>query len=131
MKLNKRLRYSDNPEDLVLRKEDIINVIRELVDIRNGYGEVDDIDNLGNRRVRCVGEMVEKQFRMGLFRGRAIPAKERLSLVDREPLMPQDLLNAKPITATLKEFLAQVSCPGSWIKITHYLKLLIRGEYLL
>jgi DNA-directed RNA polymerase subunit beta len=103
MKLNRRLRYTDDVEDLVLRKEDVINVIKELVSIRNGYGSVDDIDNLGNRRVRCVGEMVEKQFRMGLFRVER-SAKERLSLVDREPLMPQDLLNAKPITATLKEF---------------------------
>ena len=103
MKLNRRLRYTNNVEDVVLQKEDILNVVRELVSIRNGYGEVDDIDNLGNRRVRCVGEMVEKQFRMGLFRVER-SAKERLSLVDREPLMPQDLLNAKPITATLKEF---------------------------
>ena len=103
MKMNRRLRYKDDINDVVLRKEDIFNVIKELVNIRNGYGSVDDIDNLGNRRVRCVGEMVEKQFRMGLLRVER-SAKERLSLVDREALMPQDLLNAKPITATLKEF---------------------------
>ena len=103
MKMNRRLRYKDDVQDVVLRKEDIFNVISELVNIRNGYGSVDDIDNLGNRRVRCVGEMVEKQFRMGLLRVER-SAKERLSLVDREALMPQDLLNAKPITATLKEF---------------------------
>ena len=103
MKLNRRLRYKKDVQELVLNKEDIFNVLSELVNIRNGYGSVDDIDNLGNRRVRCVGEMVEKQFRMGLLRVER-SAKDRLSLVDRESLMPQDLLNAKPITATLKEF---------------------------
>ncbi|WP_111658269.1 DNA-directed RNA polymerase subunit beta [Isoalcanivorax indicus] len=82
---------------------DIVDVIRTLVDIRNGNGIVDDIDNLGNRRVRSVGEMAENQFRVGLVRvERAV--KERLSLAESEGLMPQDLINAKPVAAAVKEF---------------------------
>ncbi|AKC32316.1 DNA-directed RNA polymerase subunit beta [Candidatus Pantoea carbekii] len=87
----------------VLSKEDIIDVMRKLIDIRNGKGEVDDIDHLGNRRIRSVGEMAENQFRMGLIRvERAV--KERLSLGDLDTLMPQDMINAKPISAAVKEF---------------------------
>ncbi|MEY1663194.1 DNA-directed RNA polymerase subunit beta [Isoalcanivorax beigongshangi] len=82
---------------------DIVDVIRTLVDIRNGHGIVDDIDHLGNRRVRSVGEMAENQFRVGLVRvERAV--KERLSLAESEGLMPQDLINAKPVAAAVKEF---------------------------
>ncbi|AJD46983.1 DNA-directed RNA polymerase subunit beta [Isoalcanivorax pacificus W11-5] len=82
---------------------DIVEVIRTLVDIRNGNGIVDDIDHLGNRRVRSVGEMAENQFRVGLVRvERAV--KERLSLAESEGLMPQDLINAKPVAAAVKEF---------------------------
>src|SRR5690606_27786363 len=81
---------------------DIVEVIRTLVDIRNGNGIVDDIDHLGNRRVRSVGEMAENQFRVGLVRvERAV--KERLSLAESEGLMPQDLINAKPVAAAVKE----------------------------
>ena len=77
-------------------------MLKTLIDIRNGKGEVDDIDHLGNRRVRCVGEMTENQFRVGLVRvERAV--KERLSLAESENLMPQDLINAKPVAA-IKEF---------------------------
>nr|GFB65956.1 beta subunit of RNA polymerase, chloroplastic [Tanacetum cinerariifolium] len=86
-----------------LNKEDIIDVIKKLIDIRNGKGEVDDIDHLGNRRIRSVGEMAENQFRLGLVRvERAV--KERLSVGDLETLMPQDMINAKPISAAVKEF---------------------------
>ncbi|SUG90669.1 DNA-directed RNA polymerase subunit beta [Salmonella enterica subsp. enterica] len=77
--------------------------MKKLIDIRNGKGEVDDIDHLGNRRIRSVGEMAENQFRVGLVRvERAV--KERLSLGDLDTLMPQDMINAKPISAAVKEF---------------------------
>ncbi len=82
---------------------DILDVLKTLVDIRNGKGMVDDIDHLGNRRVRCVGEMTENQFRIGLVRvERAV--KERLSLAESEGLMPQEMINAKPVSAAIKEF---------------------------
>jgi DNA-directed RNA polymerase subunit beta len=103
MKFNRRLGRPEDTGSNVLSKEDIIDVIKELLHIRNGLGNVDDIDHLGNRRVRCVGEMTENQFRVGLVRvERAV--KERLSLVETENLMPQDLINAKPVSAAIKEF---------------------------
>jgi DNA-directed RNA polymerase subunit beta len=87
----------------ILSNEDIVDVLRTLVDIRNGKGEVDDIDHLGNRRVRSVGEMTENQFRVGLVRvERAV--KERLNQAETEGLSPQDLINAKPVAAAIKEF---------------------------
>ena len=87
----------------VLSMEDILAVLKVLVDIRNGNGVVDDIDHLGNRRIRCVGEMTENVFRIGLVRvERAV--KERLSLAEAEGLTPQDLINAKPVAAAIKEF---------------------------
>ncbi len=87
----------------VLRKDDIIGVIRTLVDLRDGKGEIDDIDHLGNRRVRSVGELMENQYRIGLLRmERAI--KERMSSVDIDTVMPQDLINAKPAAAAVREF---------------------------
>ncbi len=103
MKFNRRLGRSEVTGSGVLAKEDIIDVLRELINIRNGIGTVDDIDHLGNRRVRSVGEMVENQFRLGLVRvERAV--KERLSLADAENLMPQEIINAKPVAASIKEF---------------------------
>ncbi|WMY95394.1 MAG: DNA-directed RNA polymerase subunit beta [Arsenophonus sp.] len=87
----------------ILDKQDIIDVMKKLIDIRNGKGEVDDIDHLGNRRVRSVGEMAENQFRIGLVRVER-GVKERLSLGDLEALMPQDMINPKPISAAIKEF---------------------------
>ena len=103
MKFNRRLGRSEVTGPGVLTKEDIIDVLRELIKIRNGHGTVDDIDLLGNRRVRSVGEMVENQFRLGLVRvERAV--KERLSLADAENLMPQEIINAKPVAASIKEF---------------------------
>jgi DNA-directed RNA polymerase subunit beta len=103
MKFNRRVNRDDLGGVGVLSKEDIIAVIRVLVDIRDGRGEVDDIDHLGNRRVRSVGEMTENQFRVGLVRvERAV--KDRLSLADVENLVPQDLINAKPVSAAIKEF---------------------------
>ncbi|SET90128.1 MULTISPECIES: DNA-directed RNA polymerase subunit beta [Marinobacter] len=103
MKLNRRLGREESTGEGTLTNEDIIDVLRTLIDIRNGNGNVDDIDNLGNRRIRSVGEMAENQFRVGLVRvERAV--RERLSLAESEGLMPQDLINAKPVAAAVKEF---------------------------
>ncbi len=103
MKFNRRLRREDEVGEGILSKEDIVDVLRELIDIRNGNGIVDDIDHLGNRRIRCVGEMAENQFRVGLVRvERAV--KERLTQAESEGLMPQELINAKPVSAAIKEF---------------------------
>jgi len=103
MKFNRRLGRDEVTGSGVLDREDIVDVLRTLVDIRNGKGMVDDIDHLGNRRVRSVGEMAENQFRVGLVRvERAV--KERLSMAESEGLMPQDLINAKPVSAAVKEF---------------------------
>jgi DNA-directed RNA polymerase subunit beta len=103
MKFNRRVGRDVHTGLGVLTKEDIVDVLHVLVDIRDGKGEVDDIDHLGNRRVRSVGEMTENQFRVGLVRvERAV--KERMSLSDVESLMPQDLVNAKPVSAAIKEF---------------------------
>src|SRR5438045_9291045 len=82
---------------------DIIDVLKVLIDIRNGNGQVDDIDHLGNRRVRSVGEMAENAFRIGLVRvERAV--KERLTIAESEPIMPQEMINAKPVAAAVREF---------------------------
>ena len=103
MKFNRRLGREDITGEGILNKEDIIDVLRTLIEIRNGKGSVDDIDHLGNRRVRSVGEMAENAFRVGLIRvERAV--KERLSLAESEGLMPQDMINAKPVAAAVKEF---------------------------
>lgn len=103
MKFNRRVGRKDSTGPGILSKDDIIAVLKTLIDIRDGRGEVDDIDHLGNRRVRSVGEMAENQFRVGLVRvERAV--KERLSLAESDGLMPQDLINAKPVSAAIKEF---------------------------
>jgi len=103
MKFNRRLGREETTGSGTLTKVDIIDVLKELIAIRNGNGTVDDIDHLGNRRVRSVGEMIENQFRVGLVRvERAV--KERLTLADSEGLMPQEIINAKPVSAAVKEF---------------------------
>ncbi|VAX76219.1 DNA-directed RNA polymerase subunit beta [Buchnera aphidicola] len=103
MKFNKSLQRCNIQGPGTLNKKDIIDVIKKLIYIRNGKGEIDDIDHLGNRRVRSVGEMVENQFRVGLVRvERAV--RERLSSSDLDTLMPQDIINAKPISSAIKEF---------------------------
>ncbi|MEW8193550.1 MAG: DNA-directed RNA polymerase subunit beta, partial [Candidatus Thiodiazotropha sp.] len=103
MKFNRRLNREDEIGEGVLSKEDIIDVLKELINIRDGNGVVDDIDHLGNRRIRCVGEMAENQFRVGLVRvERAV--KERLTQAESEGLMPQEMINAKPVSAAIKEF---------------------------
>src|SRR5215475_5351905 len=103
VKMNMRLGL-DAPDTLrTLRKEDILAILKGLTELRDGRGEIDDIDNLGNRRVRSVGELMENQYRVGLLRmERAI--KERMSAVDIDTVMPHDLINAKPVAAAVREF---------------------------
>src|SRR6201985_1218921 len=103
VKMNMRLDLDAPDTHRTLRKEDILAVIKTLVDLRDGKGDIDDIDHLGNRRVRSVGELMENQYRIGLLRmERAI--KERMSSVDIDTVMPQDLINAKPAAAAVREF---------------------------
>ena len=103
MKVNSRLNRPAMEGLMILSNEDILDTIKLLVDLRNGRGEVDDIDHLGNRRVRCVGELAENQFRAGLSRvERAV--KERLGQAETESLMPHDLINSKPISSAIREF---------------------------
>jgi len=103
MKFNRRVGREEITGSSVLSKEDILDVLKVLIEIRNGNGTVDDIDHLGNRRVRSVGEMAENAFRVGLVRvERAV--KERLTIAESEPLMPQEMINAKPVSAAVKEF---------------------------
>ncbi|GAB4122759.1 MAG: DNA-directed RNA polymerase subunit beta [Rhodothalassiaceae bacterium] len=103
VKMNMRLGLDADDSIRVLRKEDILAVVKHLVDLKDGRGEVDDIDNLGNRRVRSVGELLENQYRVGLLRmERAI--RERMSSVDIDTVMPHDLINAKPAVAAVREF---------------------------
>ncbi len=103
LKLNSKFGLEEPLDNQVLTKRDILETIRYLIDLKNGKGQIDDIDHLGNRRVRAVGELLENQYRIGLVRmERAI--KERMSLQEIETLMPHDLINAKPVTAVIKEF---------------------------
>ena len=104
VKMNGRLGFTDVPDNIrVLRKEDILEIIKVLVNLKDGRGEIDDIDHLGNRRVRSVGELMENQYRIGLLRmERAI--RERMSSVDIDSIMPHDLINAKPAAAAVREF---------------------------
>jgi len=102
-KLNHKLRLDVPLDQTTLTRDDILSVVRYLIDLRNGKGFIDDIDHLGNRRVRAVGELLENQYRMGLERmGKAI--KERMSLTEIETQMPNDLINSKPVSAVVKEF---------------------------
>ncbi len=103
MKFNRRVGRNTDEGPGILTKEDIIDAMKILISLKNGQGEIDDIDHLGNRRVRSVGELAENQFRVGLVRvERAV--KERLALAESEGLMPQELINAKPVSAVIKEF---------------------------
>ena len=103
VKMNMRLELDAPDTHRTLRREDIVAVVKTLVDLRDGKGDIDDIDHLGNRRVRSVGELMENQYRVGLLRmERAI--KERMSSVDIDTVMPQDLINAKPAAAAVREF---------------------------
>ncbi len=103
MKFNRRVGRPESEGEDILSRDDIIAVLKVLMDIRNGRGVVDDIDHLGNRRVRSVGEMAENAFRVGLVRVER-GVKERLTLAETEGLMPQEMINAKPVAAAVKEF---------------------------
>jgi DNA-directed RNA polymerase subunit beta len=103
LKINHRLNLNIPLDCRVMQKEDILETVKYLIELKDGMGEVDDIDHLGNRRVRAVGELLENQYRIGLVRmERAI--RERMSLQDAETLMPHDLINPKPVSAVVKEF---------------------------
>ncbi len=103
VKMNSRLEFETEDSIRILRKEDILAVVKILVELKDGRGEIDDIDHLGNRRVRSVGELMENQYRVGLLRmERAI--RERMSSVDIDTVMPHDLINAKPAAAAVREF---------------------------
>ena len=105
VKLNSRLSLDCSDKITILRNDDVIAIIKKMLDLRDGKDEVDDIDHLGNRRVRSVGELVENQARIGVYRmERAI--KEKMTTLDIESAMPQDLINAKPLTISLKDFFA-------------------------
>ena len=105
VKLNSRLNIKCSDKITILRNDDIVSIIKKMLDLRDGKDEVDDIDHLGNRRVRSVGELVENQARIGVYRmERAI--KEKMTTLDVESAMPQDLINAKPLTISLKDFFA-------------------------
>ena len=105
VKMNSRLEQDCSDKITILRNDDIIAIVHKMLDLRDGKDEVDDIDHLGNRRVRSVGELVENQARIGVYRmERAI--KEKMTTLDVESAMPQDLINAKPLTVSLKDFFA-------------------------
>ena len=104
MKINQRLGRDDTSGASILSKEDVVDVIKTLVSIRNGKGNVDDIDHLGNRRVRSVGEWVENQFRIGLVRIERAVRERLLQVEQEEEMVPRDLINAKPVSGALKEF---------------------------
>ena len=118
MKFNRRLGRDEVGGTMVLSNEDILDTIKVLVELRNGRGEIDDIDHLGNRRVRCVGELAENQFRSGLVRvERAV--KERLGQAESDNLMPHDLINSKPFRLPFGNSLARANCPSLWTRPTH------------
>jgi DNA-directed RNA polymerase subunit beta len=117
MKFNRRIGRDELTGAMTLSNEDMLAVIKILVELRNGRGEVDDIDHLGNRRVRCVGELAENQFRAGLVRvERAV--KERLGQAEADNLMPHDLINSKPISAAIRSSSVRRSCRSSWTRPT-------------
>ena len=103
MKLNRRLGVASETGEVVLTHDDIVNVIKKLIDIKNGHDVVDDVDTLANRRVRAIGEMIENQFRIGLIRVEKA-VKEGLNLAETDELTPQDLINSKPVSAAVREF---------------------------
>ena len=126
--MNSRLNQECSDKITILRNDDIIAIVHKMLDLRDGKDEVDDIDHLGNRRVRSVGELVENQARIGVYRmERAI--KEKMTTLDVESAMPQDLINAKPLTVSLKDFLQAHNFHNLWIKQILYLKLLIKEEF--
>ena len=106
VKLNNKLRLSCSDEITILRNDDIVAILKHMLDLRDGKGDVDDIDHLGNRRVRSVGELVENQFRIGILRMERVIKEKMSTLLEVESAMPQDLINPRPITAAMKDFFA-------------------------
>jgi len=106
VKLNNKLQLKCNDDVTILRNDDIVAIIKHMLNLRDGKGEVDDIDHLGNRRVRSVGELVENQFRIGILRMERVIKEKMSTLLEVESAMPQDLINPRPITAALKDFFA-------------------------
>jgi len=106
VKLNSKLHLKCSDEIKILRNDDIVAIIKHMLDLRDGKGEVDDIDHLGNRRVRSVGELVENQFRIGILRMERVIKEKISTILELESAMPQDLINPRPITAALKDFFA-------------------------
>tara|TARA_Y100000590_G_scaffold19052_1_gene22594 strand:+ start:2848 stop:6945 length:4098 start_codon:yes stop_codon:yes gene_type:complete len=106
VKLNSKLQIECSEQTTILRNEDIIAILKHMLDLRDGKGEVDDIDHLGNRRVRSVGELVENQFRIGILRMERVIKEKMSTLLEVESAMPQDLINPRPITAAMKDFFA-------------------------
>ena len=129
VKLNSKLNLNTSAKKTVLETADIIAIIKFMLDLRDGKGDVDDIDHLGNRRVRSVGELVENQFRIGLLRMERTVKEKMSTFLEIESAMPQDLINAKPITTSLKIFLLLLSYLNLWIKPILYQKLLIKEEF--
>ena len=128
LKINKRLGVDIPLETRVLTDKDIVEIVRYLLSLRTGKGEVDDIDHLGNRRIRGVGELLENQFRIGLVRMERT-TKEKLSLTELDEAMPHDLINAKPVMAAVKGSSAQASSTSLWIKQILCLRLRIREDF--
>ena len=122
VKLNSKLDLNISSKKTVLETTDIVSIIRFMLDLRDGKGEVDDIDHLGNRRVRSVGELVENQFRIGLLRMERTVKEKMSTYLEIESAMPQDLINAKPITTSLKDFFATLNFLNLWIKQILYPK---------
>ena len=106
VKLNNKLQLKCSDDVTILRNDDIVAIVKHMLDLRDGKGEVDDIDHLGNRRVRSVGELVENQFRIGILRMERVIKEKMSTLLEVESAMPQDLINPRPITAALKDFFA-------------------------
>ena len=104
VKLNNKLNLKCSDTVTILRNDDVIAIIKHMLELRDGKGEVDDIDHLGNRRVRSVGELVENQFRIGILRMERVIKEKMSTLLEVESAMPQDLINPRPITAVMKDF---------------------------
>ena len=126
VKLNSKLNLNTSSKKTVLETHDIIAIIKFLLDLRDGKGDVDDIDHLGNRRVRSVGELVENQFRIGLLRMERTVKEKMSTFLEIESAMPQDLINAKPITTSLKDFFATSQLSQFMDQTNPFLKLLTK-----